>query len=96
MAGRPETDQQAMRLILNKIAKRRYNECPDLNETWPAVPGSYSAERRHARDEREEQVRKPFVGDADPMTHPCARVPDLVVWNGPRRGSALTTQGIGA
>src|SRR5262249_23525613 len=32
---------------------------------------------------------QPLVGDADPATHPCATIPDLVAWIGPRYGSAL-------
>ena len=31
---------------------------------------------------------KPTVGDFDPVMHPCAAVPDLAAWMGPRPGSA--------
>jgi hypothetical protein len=55
----------------------------------------YRAERRHARDERQERLRQPPVGDADPMTQPCATDPDLAAWKGPRHGSVLLAQEIG-
>src|SRR5262245_24456850 len=56
--------------------------------------GELTAERRHARDERDQGCcKQPTVWDRDPVMHPCATVPDLVVWIGPWRGSALTCGG---
>ena len=44
-----------------------------------------------AWDERHQECCKQRnVGDFDPAMHPCASVPDLAAWIGPRRGSALT------
>ena len=58
---------------------------------WSVVSGPcLNAERRHARDERQHGCcKKANVGDIDPAMHPCAMVPDLVAWIGPRRGSAV-------
>src|SRR5262249_44917995 len=72
---------------------RRQDECPHPDETKPTEPGSYTAERRHARDERNERVLEPIVGDLDPAMHPCATIPDLAAWIGPRHGSAYAHGG---
>src|SRR5262249_31730922 len=54
------------------------------------VLGSPTAELRHARDERYRGCcQQPNVGDLDPAMHPCATVPDLVAWIGPRHGAAF-------
>ena len=46
--------------------------------------GELSAERRHARDERNQRCcKKPDVWDDDPAMHPGARVPDLVALDEP-------------
>ena len=46
--------------------------------------GELSAERRHARDERNQRCRKkPDVWDSDPAMHLGAPVPDLVALDEP-------------
>jgi hypothetical protein len=60
-----------------------------VNRVSPTVPGSHTAERRHARDERDSGCCDTLlVGDDDPVMHPYASVPDLVALIGPRYGSA--------